>query len=130
VASPGYSITNGVITTSGSIGKVSLTGTPLNTEIKTGFDFPSYVAGLEGTRQASRIRALRVKGDLVNTVGSATFRPANNHYDLTTGTAGPGAIGRSVTGKNYATGGTTGLGNTGAGVFARVIRSLHPKKRK
>jgi len=130
VASPGYSLTNAVITTSGSIGNVSVTGTPLNSEIKTGFDFASYVAGLEGTRQASRISALRVKGDLVNTDASATFRPANNHYDKVTGTAGPGAIGRSVTGKNYDTGGTTGLGNTGAGVFARVIRALGSKNKK
>ena len=37
-----------------------------------------------------------------------------------TGTAGPGKITVSLTGKNYDTGGTTGLGNTGSGLFARV----------
>jgi hypothetical protein len=128
VASPGYSLTNAVVTTSDSTGKVSITGTPLNSEVKTGFDFPSYVAGLEGTRKGSSIKALRVRGDVVSSDASATFRPANNHYDLFTGTAGPGRIRVSSTGHNFDTGGTTGLGNTGAGAFARVIRPLHPKK--
>jgi hypothetical protein len=128
VASPGYSLTNAVITTSGSIGASRITGTPLNSEIKTGFDVPSFVAGLEGTRQASRIRAIRVRGDLVNTDVSATFRPANNQYDRNTGTAGPGAIARDVGGMSYPTGGLTGLGNRGAGVFARVLKSLRGKK--
>ena len=49
---PGYSLTNAVITTSGSIGSVNIKGTPLNTEIKTGFDYQAYLAGLEGTRGA------------------------------------------------------------------------------
>ena len=57
VASPGYSITNAVITTSGSIGQVNIAGTQLNTEIKTGFDYTAYTDGLEGVRSASSIRA-------------------------------------------------------------------------
>jgi hypothetical protein len=129
VASPGYSLTNAVITTSGSIGQVNVTGTPLNSEIKSGFDFVSYLAGLEGTRNPSQISALTVLGDLVNTDASATFRPTDNHYDIVTGTAGPGAIEKRISGKNYDTGGVTGLGNTGAGVFARVITKLGPKPR-
>jgi hypothetical protein len=128
VASPGYSLTNAVVTTSGAIGSVSITGTPLNTEIKTGFDFTSYAAGLEGTRQGSAIKALRVKGDLVNTVASATFRAANNHYDHATGTAGPGQINKSVTGAPIDTNGKSGLGNTGAGTFARRITLLRKSK--
>jgi hypothetical protein len=126
VSSPGYSLTNAVVTTSGSIGSVTVSGTPLNSEIKTGFDFTSYAAGLEGTRQASAIKALRVKGDLVNTVASATFRAKNNHYDHT-GTAGPGQINKQVTGQNLDTDGKTGLGNTGAGTFARKITLLKSK---
>jgi hypothetical protein len=127
VKSPGYSLTNALVTTSGSIGKVNIKGTPLNSEIKTGFDFTSYAAGLEGTRQGSAIKALRVKGDLVNSVASATFRPANNHYDHT-GTAGPGQINKNVTGANFDTNGKTGLGNTGAGTFARKITLLRKSK--
>jgi len=123
-ASPGYSLTNAVITTSGSINQVELGGTQLNSEIKTGFDYSAYLAGLEGTRGASRISKLEVRGDLVNTVASASFRPANHHYSHTTGTAGNGEITAHVTGKTYDTGGTTGLGNTGAGLFARRVRPL------
>jgi hypothetical protein len=121
VPSPGYSITNGIITTSGSISQVSISGTQINTEIKTGFDYIAYLNGLEGTRNASSIGLLKQKGDLINTPVSASFRAANNHYSNRTGTAGPGAITVSLKGKYYSTGGTTGLGNTGSGLFARKI---------
>src|SRR5262249_55446694 len=60
---PGYALTNAVITTSQSIGQVGIVGTQLNTEIKAGFDYPSYAQGLEGTRAPSRIAALRQRGD-------------------------------------------------------------------
>ena len=79
--SPGYAWTNAVIATSGSIDKVDVTGTPLNTEIKTGFDYASFVAGQEGTRAASRIARLKLRGDLINSDISATVRPVNNHYN-------------------------------------------------
>ncbi len=118
---PGYALTNAVITTSGSIGSVSVTGTQVNTEIKTGFDYQAYVAGLEGTRGASRIKRLTAEGDLVNSDTSASFIPANNQYDLTTGTAGQGTIVVDAVGQFLDTGGVTGLGNTGAGLFARNI---------
>jgi len=124
VASPGYSLTNAVITTSGSIGQVHITGPQLNSEIKTGFDYSAYLAGLEGTRGASRIAALKQNGDLINSVASASFRPANHHYSHSTGVRGPGEITASVLGGRYDTGGVTGLGNTGAGLFARRVRPL------
>jgi hypothetical protein len=123
VASPGYSLTNAVITTAGSIGEADIFGSQLNTEIKTGFDYTAYANGLEGVRNASVVAALKQKGDLVNSPVSASFRAANNHYDRRTGTAGPGTITVAQQGKKYSTGGTTGLGNTGSGLFAnRVIR--------
>ncbi len=56
---PGYSLTNAIVATSGSINQVDVTGTPLNSEIKTGFDYPSSVAGQEGTRAGSRIKRLK-----------------------------------------------------------------------
>ncbi len=37
-----------------------------------------------------------MNGDLINQSCSATFRPANHHYDKKTGTAGPGQINVSV----------------------------------
>ena len=52
--SPGYSLTNAVITTSDTISNVGIVGTELNSEVKTGFDYTAYLAGLEGTRAASR----------------------------------------------------------------------------
>jgi hypothetical protein len=124
VASPGYAITNGVITTSGSISKVSITGTELNTEIKTGFDYTSYLAGLQGTRNASHIAALKQKGDQINSVSSATYEAANNVYDRSTGTAGPGHIFNNRKGTKYYTGATSGLGNAGTGLFARHVKRL------
>jgi hypothetical protein len=124
VSSPGYSLTTAVITTSGSIGQANVAGTQLNSEIKTGFDYTTYVQGLEGTRAESKIKALRTGGDLVNAVASASFRPANHHYAKGTGTAGPGQISVHLGGKAIDTGGTTGLGNTGAGVYAKIIKAL------
>ena len=78
MVNPGTALTNAAITTQGSIGKVTVTGDQLNSEIKTGFDYQSYLAGLEGTREASRIARLTQRGDLVSSVDSATFRPAKN----------------------------------------------------
>jgi hypothetical protein len=125
-ASPGYALTNAVIATTGSIDNASVVGSAQNTEIKTGFDYSAYVAGLEGTRSASQIGRLRVDGSLVNSDISATFRPAKHHYNRKTGTAGAGSITGNVSGSAIDTGGTTGLGNTGAGVFARHLRGRLP----
>ena len=124
VTSAGNAVTNVVVTTSGSIGQTNISGISLNSEIKTGFDLTSFNAGLEGSRNPSEIQAARVNGDLTNTDVSATFRPANNHYSKQTGIAGPGTINVSFTGKKFDTGGKTGLGNTGVGFFARVVRRL------
>jgi hypothetical protein len=125
-ATPGYALTNAVITSQGSIDSATVNGTSQNTEIKTGFSYAAYVAGLEGTRSASRIGRLRVNGSLVNSAISATFRPVNHHYNRRTGQAGNGSITGTVTGQALDTGGTTGLGNTGAGVFARHLRGRLP----
>jgi hypothetical protein len=122
--SPGYSLTNALILSPGSIGQVTVVGSQLNSEIKTGFDYSAYLAGLQGTRGASRIALLKQRGDFVNSDTSASFRPANNHYSLVTGTAGNGAITAHLRGKAFDTGGRTGLGNTGAGLFARRIKFL------
>ena len=78
LVNPGTALTNSAITTDGSIGKVQVTGNQLNSEIKTGFDYPSYIAGLQGTRSPSRIRLVRQRGDLVSSVDSATVRPTQN----------------------------------------------------
>ena len=151
MVNPGTALTNAAITTQGSIGHVAVTGDQLNSEIKTGFDYQSYLAGLQATREASRIARLTQRGDLVSSVDSATFRPAKNTttgeyvYSTTTGTAGNGSItGTStaalghgidaasyskvtIAGSAYNTGGRTALGNFGAGFFARRIKGKLPK---
>ena len=124
---PGYNLTNATIVTSGSIGTVNVQGTQLNSEVKTGFDYQAYVQGLEGTRNASQIKLYHQRGDLVNSDVSASVRPANNHYNKATNTNGPGSITLKRAGRNYDSGGVTGLGNTGAGIFARTIKRLKVK---
>jgi hypothetical protein len=126
--SPGYALTNAVVTTSGSIGVVDVLGAELNTEVKTGFDYSAYVAGLEGTRGASQIGLLILNGEQINSVTSASFIPANNHYSYATGTAGQGTITAAVRGGKADTGGLTGLGNTGAGLFARRVIRVRPRR--
>jgi hypothetical protein len=149
MVNPGTALTNAAVTTNGSIGQVKVTGNQLNSEIKTGFDYASYLAGLQGTRNASRIARIRQRGDLVSSVDSATFRPAQDSsgnfvYSYATGTAGPGSItgttslavghGRYAafftkhhfSGSAFNTGGRTALGNFGAGFFARRIRGNLP----
>jgi hypothetical protein len=149
MVNPGTALTNAAITTQGSIGKVTVTGDQLNSEIKTGFDYQAYLAGLQATREASRIARITQRGDLVSSVDSATFRPAKNAageyvYSYTTGTAGKGSItGTStaalghgvdaasyskvtIAGSAYDTGGRTALGNYGAGFFAKRIKGKLP----
>ena len=117
---PGTAAVNTLITSSGSIGKVKVAGNVVNTEIKSGFDYPSFAAGLEGTRAPSTIGPVTVKGDLSNAVVSATYRPFLHFYGSTNDTKGPGTITGTVTGTAINTGAVTPLGNTGGGVYARV----------
>jgi hypothetical protein len=126
---PGYALTNATIVTTDSIDSVQVDGNSLNSNIKTGFDYTSYAAGLEGTRAASRIRRLHQFGSLVSSVTSASFRPSpeTGVYSFATGQAGNGDIRGRTTGGAYNTGSTTPLGTTGAGYFAkRRSRGLPP----
>ncbi len=111
-----------------------VTGNQLNTEIKTGFDYPSYLAGLQATRKAQPDRhgfaSARRPGQQR---GFRNPRPAKNTpghyvYSSTTGTAGDGSVTGTSTaelghgiaaasyskstlrGSAYNTGGRTGVG--------------------
>jgi hypothetical protein len=153
MVNPGTALTNASVTSDTSIGKVNVTGDQLNSEIKTGFNYASYLAGLQGTRNPSRLGPVRQRGNLVSSVDSASFRPTKNAttgqyvYSFSTGTAGPGAINGTITGAvghgiyahsyarfrfpghAYATGGRTALGNYGAGFFAlQRTAGLPPRK--
>jgi hypothetical protein len=125
-ATSGYALSNAVIATSGSIDSASIDGSLQNTEIATGFNYPAYVAGLRGQRGASHIGKLRVHGALVSSDISASFIPINGHYSRQTGVVGNGTIKGRVSGEALDAGGTTGLGNTGAGVFARHLKGRLP----
>jgi hypothetical protein len=126
----GDALSSVAITTSDSINRADIQGNVTNSEIKTGFDYPSYAAGLEGTRAKSRITRARVHGDLVNGVVSSTIRPINNVYNQGRKVAGPGVIQGNSTSALYVTGGVTPLGNQGAGFFAhRKIGYLPPHQK-
>lgn len=128
----GNALTSAAITSSGSIGKVHIVGSSQQSEIKTGFHYPSYAAGLEGTRSASHIGRYIQKGALIDSVVSASYRPGFNKplgygiYGSTTTTgasgdvAGPGRITGTQTGGLYSTGSQTALGQRGVGVYART----------
>jgi hypothetical protein len=134
-ARPGHALTSTAITTEGSINSVDIVGDAFNSEVKTGFDYKSYIAGLDGTRAASEIRHLRLRGSLVDSVISASYRPnADGVYGTPTPTnnnsneinpnddvAGPGLIrGNQEFGGRFFVGGTTALGFSGSGFYART----------
>jgi hypothetical protein len=117
----GNAFTNALITTDGSINKVQVKGDLVNTEIKTGFNYTSAAAGLEGTRAPSKIGYYHQNGNLINSIVSATYRPGPDKvYGTADDVAGPGSIAGKfkLSGKIYNTGGATVLGNTGAGFYA------------
>jgi hypothetical protein len=73
---PGNVLTSAAIASDGSIGHVNLVGNAQYSEIRSGFNFPSYVAGLEPTRRpGTRIGPYRQRGDLVDSVIAASYRP-------------------------------------------------------
>jgi hypothetical protein len=127
VSRPGNAIANGLITTDQNIGATHITGDLLNTEIKSGFNYASYAAGLEGTRAASSIGPYKQNGSLINGVVSATYRPANHQYGTPLDIAGPGKITGNLNGTVINTGGITPLGNVGTGFYARVKKGRLPK---
>jgi hypothetical protein len=125
---PGNAASSAAIVSAGSIGKVKVHGILSSSEIKSGFDYPSFAAGLEGTRARSKIKSVQVNGDLVNGVVSATYRPANGVYGSPGSVKGPGAITGNLGRKNaiYYTGAVTPLLNTGRGFYAKVKKGNLP----
>ena len=117
---PGTAAVNSAIVSAGNIGKTKVVGDLVNTEIKSGFHYGSFAAGLQGTRAASKLGPYHQTGSLVNGVTSATYRPFRNFYGMPNDVAGPGKITGNVNGALFATGGITPLTNAGAGVYART----------
>ena len=126
VVRPGTALANAVIVSSGNIGRTDITGDSVNSEIKTGFHYPSFAAGLEGTRAPSRLGPLHQNGSLIGSVNSATYRPFMHFYGTTADVKGPGRITGRQNGFIINTGGLTPLGNVGAGNYARTKRGQLP----
>jgi hypothetical protein len=116
---PGNALTNAAILSSGSIGNTLVVGNTLTSEIKAGFHYPSFVAGLEGTRAISHITNVQQRGSVLDSAVSATYRPANHVYGSLGSIAGKGSITGHLHGTLVTTGATTPLNNSGAGFFAR-----------
>jgi hypothetical protein len=126
----GNALTSSAIVSAGSINRTVIVGDTVNSEIKSGFHYPSFAAGLEGTRAPSTLGPVHQRGNLVNGVVSATFRPTNHIYSSATGVKGPGTITGRLNGNLYTAPGTTALGNQGTGFFARTkIGYLPPPSR-
>jgi hypothetical protein len=115
----GNALTHSAIVSAGSIGKTTIVGNLQQSEIKSGFDYPSFIAGLQGTRAKSKIGPVAIRGDLVDSVVSASWRPNGTVYGGNGNTAGPGTITGHLGGVLVNTGATTALNNTGTGFFAR-----------
>ena len=115
---PGNAFTSAIIASSGSIGETTVVGNAVSSEIKAGFHYPSFIAGLEGTRNPSRIGPVRYRGDLVDSVVSSTYRPFRRVYGTPADVVGPGSIRGRFEGNLVQTGSITALGNRGTGFFA------------
>jgi hypothetical protein len=136
---PGRALTNAAIVTDGSDTHVTIVGDLQGSEIKAGANFASFTAGLEPVRAPSRIRPIRVKGNLIDSDVTSTYRTGPDRrygtLDPVTGQtddeAGNGLIqGELQHGALYETGGQTALSNTGVGFYARrKIGYLPPPQR-
>lgn len=125
---PGRGLTNAAIMTDGSETQVTIVGDLQGSEIKAGANYPSFKAGLEPVRAPSSIRRVRIKGNLIDSDVSATYRTgADRRYgslDQSNGRtddeAGNGLIqGKLEHGALYETGGQTAFSNRGVGFYAR-----------
>lgn len=116
---PGSALTSAVIVSSGSIGKTTIIGNSNQSEIKSGFSYTSFLAGLEPSRAPSHIGPIRYRGDLINSAIAATYRTGNGIYGGPGSFAGPGKIKGVFQGAIYSTGIPTGLNHVGTGFYAR-----------
>ncbi len=118
-AKAGKTLNLAAITTTGSIGSVNVVGDSTQSEIKTGYSAIAAISGQQATQGRTSIKKLRVRGDLVDSPISASYRPGTLGYGSTGSVAGPGSITGTFNGKTYLTGKKTALGNVGTGFFAK-----------
>lgn len=145
---PGAAVTSSLVAAAGSIGNVNIVGDQQNSEIKSGYNYASAITGVDGTTGTSSIGPAKVRGNITNSVVSASYRPGNGVYGSPSSVAGNGTITGRFAGQIYTNrttsstttsassnsttvttttvGGTTVLGNQGSGFYSR-FNSVHPK---
>jgi hypothetical protein len=130
-ARAGNAFTNAAITTDGSIGDVAIAGNAESSQINSGFNYRSYVNGLDPTRSPSQIRRYRQRGDLIDSVVAASYRPGpDGVYGTDDDAPQDGKITGHFRGRTFETGGQTALGYFGTGFFARKkVGYLPPPER-
>jgi hypothetical protein len=116
---PGQALVNAAIVSAGSIGSVNQVGLSQSSEIAAGYHYRSFEAGLEPVRAKAQIGKFRQRGDLVDSVVSASYRPNDGVYGNGNDTAGPGKITGVLHGRLYSTGAQTVLSNFGTGIYAK-----------
>ena len=102
-----------------NIGSATIIGDSTQSEIKTGYNVTANLQGIQPTQGSSKIGATRVRGDLVDSVISASYRPGALGYGSPGSVAGPGSITGTFDGHVYFVGNTTALGNLGSGFYAK-----------
>jgi hypothetical protein len=127
VSHPGTALTSSLVAAAGSIGSTHIVGDLQSSEIKSGYNYASAVGGSDGVSGTSSIGPATIRGNLTNSVVSASYRPNDGIYGNGNDTAGNGTITGTYAGQIYkTTGGKTVLGNQGSGFFAKYT-SAHPK---
>ncbi len=122
LARPGNALTNSIIASSGSIGEVTAVGNFRDSQISSGFHYPSFIKGLNPTRRTSQIANYQQRGDLIDSVVSATYDPVDGTFGTANDVAGPGRIRGHFNGNLYqdpANTTPTPFGTRGVGFFAR-----------
>jgi hypothetical protein len=115
----GHALNYSAIVSAGNIKSVNIVGDSTRSEIKAGTSILASEQGLTSTTGKSKISKVRVRGDLVDSVISASYQPSSTGYGTTGSVVGPGSITGTFDGKVLNTGLTTALGNLGSGFYAK-----------
>lgn len=117
---PGTAIQTSLVAAAGSIGGVHIVGNLVNSEVKAGYNYYTALSGAEPVSGRSHIGPAKVRGDLVDSVVSSSYRPNDGIFGNGNDTAGDGTITGTQIGNVYRTAaGRTALGNQGSGFFSR-----------
>ncbi len=89
---PGGALTNVTLASAGSIGETSIVGNLRNSLIASGYDYPSFLQSLDPVRSPSHIAPYTQRGDLIDSVVAASYRPVDGIYGNGNDLAGNGQI--------------------------------------